>query len=111
MTHDRMYVFWCGLNIFLHASQNGHLLKMNVHSLMTIIQVMKYWGIASSTKVRSSCKRFHSKTLYLGKDFEAKNLSKSVNKGMLLGAMIVNVLHSEQWHEILGGYESHHSFN
>jgi len=95
----------------LHAPQNGHVLKMNVHSLMTIIQVKKYWGNASSSKVRSSCKRFHSKILYLGKDFKAKNLSKSVNKGMLLGPMIVNVLHGEQWHDILGGLESHHSFH
>lgn len=78
---------------------------MNVHSLMT------YWGNASSTKVRSSCKRFHSKILYLGKDFKAKNLSKSVNKGMLLGPMIVNVLHGEKWHDILGGLESHRSFH
>jgi hypothetical protein len=78
---------------------------------MTIIQVMKYWGNASSTKVRSSCKRFHSKISYLGKDFKAKNLSKSMNKGMHLGPMIVNVQLGEQCHEILGGYESHHSFN
>jgi hypothetical protein len=60
-------------------------------------------GQCEFNKGKVKLQKISFKKLYLGKDFEAKNLSKSMNKGMLLGPMIVNVLHGERWHEILGG--------